>query len=531
MKKIISLVVLLFSIRVLAAPPPASPTLQTAPAAVPKVLMMDNGAEPEMLDPGLIAGEVEGNVVVNIFEGLTEYDPKDSHPVPAVASRWEISKDGRTYTFYLRKEAKWSDGTPVTAKDFEYAWKRALSPATASRYAFILYYLKNGQAYNEGKVKDALQVGVQAVDDATLKVTLENPTPFFLSLTSFYTYRPVKKEMVEKFGDQWTRPENIVTNGPYRLQSWTPTRSIVLVKNPVYWDAMNVKIEQVHILPIEDRDTAMKKYEAGESDRLWKMTPLQVEQKRNHPHVVFSPQNMNYFYMFNTQKPPFDNPKVRMALAMAVDREMIAKFIKKGAAFPLSTLIPPGLPGYKSIYSIPYDPVKAKQLLEEAGYKYPVSFPSVEFIYNTDPRHQSVAEAVQQMWKKNLGVDVRLRNMEWKSLLQTRSGSNFQISRHGWGGDYLDPNTFLEMFKSGTSMNEGKWKNKKFDDLLTQAGREQNSTKRMEILAEAEKIFLQEAPVIPIFNETLVNLVNPKLKGYYSTLNDMHPLKFMSWAE
>jgi len=184
MKKIISLVVLLFSIRVLAAPPPASPTLQTAPAAVPKVLMMDNGAEPEMLDPGLIAGEVEGNVVVNIFEGLTEYDPKDSHPVPAVASRWEISKDGRTYTFYLRKEAKWSDGTPVTAKDFEYAWKRALSPATASRYAFILYYLKNGQAYNEGKVKDALQVGVQAVDDATLKVTLENPTPFFLSLTS-----------------------------------------------------------------------------------------------------------------------------------------------------------------------------------------------------------------------------------------------------------------------------------------------------------------------------------------------------------
>ena len=496
------------------------------------ILRIQNpGGEPEYLDPGLSSGKLDTDILNNLFEGLTEYNPKDSSPIPAVATHWTVSPDGKTYTFFLRNDAKWSDGSPVTAHDFEYSWKRALDPKPASRYAFILYYLKNGEAFNKGEIQDSKKIGVEAIDDDTLKVTLKNPTPFFPNLLSFKTFRPVKQSVVEKYGEKWSLSGQSVSNGPYMLKSWVPQNEIVLVKNPYYWDKSNVAIDNVKFFPIEDVSTAIKKYEAGELDVVLELPGTLLPSFKDRPDFHIFAGNMNYFYIFNVKKPPFDNAKLRQAFAMAVDRKTLTDFIMKGTKKPMGHIVPDGMPGYQSPYEISFDPKRAKQLLAESGFPDPTKLPPIELVYNTDVNHKAIAESIQQMWKTHLGVTVSLRNMELKTLLKTKAEGDYQMAREGWVGDYLDPNTFLEIFIGNSPINFSRWANEKYDSILSQAAGETDPGKRLKLLGTAEKILLEEAPIIPIFSESKTFLIKPKVEGFYGNLMNVHPAKFMSFKE
>ena len=495
------------------------------------VLTLHNEDEPRSLDPAIGISDVERGITENIFEGLTDYDPKDNHPIPAGAESWSSSPDGRTYTFNLRKNATWSDGTKVEAKDYEYGFKRLLDPKTASEYAFILYYVKNGQAYNEGKIKDPSQVGIKTVNPSTLQITLAEPTPFFTTILALFTVRPVKQSVVEQFGDGWAKPEHIVSNGPYLLKSWIPQKEIVLTKNPKYWDAASIKIPTVRFSPVSDHETAIKMYEAGEMDMVKRLPGIRIPAFKSRADFHIYPQNAIFYFSFNLEKPPFDNLKVRQALAMSIDRKAVTDYIMKGGEKPAGTYVPEGIPGYRSMAEIAYNPVKAKQLLTEAGYADPSKLPAIEMMYNTDQMYQQVAQAMQQMWKKNLGINVSLRNMDWKTLVKERSQGKFQLARDRWIGDYLDPNTYLEIFLTGSPMNYHGYSNKQFDTLVLQGNKETDPVKRMQTLAQAEKILLEDAALIPIATYTTTYLVKPNLQGFYGNLIDTHPVKYMSWKE
>ena len=499
--------------------------------AADHILALHNEEEPRSLDPATGFSDVENQVITNLFDGLTEYDPKDNHPIPAGAESWKISADGRTYTFHLRKNAKWSDGSPVTAQDYEYGLKRLLNPKTASEYAFILYYVKNGQAYNEGKIKDPKQVGIKTLNKETLQITLNAPTPFFLTICALFTVKPAKQSVVEKFGENWALPEHIVTNGAYKLKEWIPQKAITLVKNPNYWDAARAKIQEVKFYPTADRETAIKMYESGEIDTVKRLPGIRVPELQKRPDFHVYPQNAVFYFSMNNKKSPFDNPKVRQAFSMSIDRKAITDFIMKAGEKPSGSFVPSGMPEYKSVYEVPYDPVKAKQLLTEAGYGDPSKLPPIEMIYNTDQMYQQIVQAVQQMWKKNLGINITLRNMDWKTLVKTRMMGDFQLARDRWIGDYLDPNTYLEIFLTGSPMDYAGYSNKQFDALVAQAGKEADPANRMALMAQAEKILLEEAGLIPVATYTTTYLVKPQLKGFYGNLIDSHLVKYMSWEE
>lgn len=493
-----------------------------------KALILHGRDEPETLDPGLCTGIVEANLVVNLFEGLMRYDAKDLEPKAGIAESWSLSSDGKTYTFKIRPNAVWSDGTPITAEDFVYSWERVLRPSTAAGYAFQLYYIKNGEAYNQGKITDPKQLGLQAVDARTLKVTLENPTPYFIKLAAFHTLMPVKKDTVTKHGNNsWAFPGKMVNNGPFLLKGWTPQKEIVLVKNPKYWDAANVSLDVVKFLPVPEYETAVKMYEMGQLDSVFELPPLKVEQLKNRPDFVSAPFLNSMYYWFNTKVKPLDDPRVRQALVLAIDRKVITDKVLRRGDIAINSFVPPGIAGYTSPIPNPtlFNPTKAKQLLKEAGYgEGGKPFPVLEILYNTTAEHKTVAEVIQNMWKTNLGIDVKLRNEEWKSYLKSMQSHNFQICRAGWVGDYVDPNTFLDLLYSKNSQNYGQYNSPKYDKFITMASAEQNKTLRARYLASAEEIALTEFPIIPLYTMVKNFLKKPYVQGYYPTMLDVHPL-------
>ncbi|MEE9200425.1 MAG: peptide ABC transporter substrate-binding protein, partial [Candidatus Brocadiales bacterium] len=341
-----------------------------------------NGPEPETLDPALLTGFVEGRIVAALFEGLTQYQPKDLTPTPGAAKSWTVSEDGLTYTFFLR-DSRWSNGEPLTAHDFVYSWKRALEPMTAADYAYQLYYIKNAQKFNEGEIADFSLVGVSATDDYTLEVELENPTAFFLDLTSFPTLMPVNRKCIETYGDYWTRPENIVCNGPFRLVEWKINNKIRMEKNPLYWDAVRLKLESVDALSIESVNTGFNVYDTGDADLIYGIPlPLvEILRGRNdfHTHVFLATS----FIRFNVTAPPFDDVRVRKAFDMAIDKGRIVRYVTKGGEVPATTLVPPGMPDYKSPQGLPFNPEEARTLMAEAGYPGGKGFPYTEYLFNT----------------------------------------------------------------------------------------------------------------------------------------------------
>jgi oligopeptide transport system substrate-binding protein len=499
-------------------------------AAQEQVFRINNTAEPESLDPGVVTGVPEHRIISNLFEGLTTTDPKDLSPKPGMAASWTVSKDGLVYAFKLR-DARWTDGKPVTAHDFVYAWERVLNPKMGAKYAQQIYqYVKNAEEYNKGRLTDFSQVGVKALDDRTLQVTLRCPTAYFLDLTSFYTLYPVPRWAIEAHGKDWVKPGKIVSNGAFRLMSWVPLKELILEKNPQHWDAATVKLQKVIFLPTDDTNTAYKQFLAGDSDWIPTVPPAQIDAARNRPDFYVTPYLGTYYFRFNVTKPPTNDVRVRKALSMAVDRESLTKFVTKAGEVPTSAFVPAGMRGYEGVRGLPFDVAAAKKLLAEAGYPEGKGFPKVELLYNTNELHRVITQAVQQMWKDHLGIQVDLVNVEWKVYLSRQSSLDYQASRAGWIGDYVDPNTFLDMWITGGGNNQTGWSNKRYDDLMAQATcKIVNPRDRMRALQEAEKILVaDEVPIMPLYTYVNKGMLSRRVKGWSPNILDQHPLKYIS---
>ena len=501
-----------------------------------QILFKGNGTEPAGLDPHVVTGVPEHNILSAMFEGLVSENPVDLHPEPGVAKSWEISEDGRTYTFHFRDNAMWSNGDPVRARDFVYSFRRILSPGLGAEYAYMLYPLRNGKAFNTGKIDDFSEVGVKADDDLTLIIELENPTPYFLELLNHYSWWPVHPPTIEKFGKidqrgtQWTRPGNIVTNGAFTLKDWQINRHIVVEKNPLYWDAEKVKLTEIHFLPIDSADTEERAFRTGYI-HLTETIPMHRINyyMENRPELMrLDPYLGTYYYRINTRVPPLGDKRVRRALALTINREDITRYITRGGQLPAYFLTPPNTSGYTARARFEYNVEQARELLAEAGFPGGRGFPDLEILYNTSEGHRSIAEAIQQMWKEALNIKVKLLNEEWKVYLASVANGDFQISRAGWIGDYNDPNTFLDMWLTGGGNNMTGWSNSEYDQLIELAGRTIDTRERFEYFQQAEAILMDELPVIPIYFYVRNLLIHPSVKGWHPTILDHHPYKFVS---
>lgn len=601
------------------------------------VLRYISGSEPESLDPAVPTGQPEARVLMALYDGLVEYDPKTMEPIPGIAESWEIGSGGSEYLFYLRKNATFSNGAPITAKDFAYTFRRALDPELAAKNAYLAYYVMYAEAFNSGKVfvkgrdgqfllkrdfqpggaaptsstetndnfgadtefhrfidaperlalpgtdkeraalfeKDpklkaaaagaefvpvtAQDVGVEAVDDHTFRIKLIQPAPYFIGLLGHQFFRVVHQPTVEKFGKDWTKPENIVTSGAFRLKERRPYDEIIVEKDPTYWDAAMVRLDRIEFYPMEEATTMMNLYKAGEVDAMYNHTPPAAwndvirqykDEYLNFPEVAIE------YYTVNVRKPPMDNVKVRKAFALAIDREALAKFRK--TTKPLVDFSPEGIfPKYEEARTKVYteelakvgssleqwkarvfDPEKARQLLTEAGY--PViksgngytcpSFPfsEVDLTYNTAESNKAAAEFIQAQWKQNLGITVPLKNMEWKTFLNVRKELQYNgMARAGWVGDYMDPFTFLNLFYSENNDSSTGWFNPKFDKMLDDANKELDPMKRFELLAQAEFFMMQDQPVLPLQTQATNWIKKPYVKGLYPNPGTLHPWKFV----
>jgi len=507
--------------------------------------IVNNGAEPQSLDPSHIQGNVEHRVFMALFEGLVIYDPVTSRALPGVAESWTVSPDGATLTFKLRNTAKWSNGDPVVAQDFVDGWLRTLDPATGSQYAYMVgMVVKGANEYNSfaadkkksdadnKTAEDALRaaVAVKAVDDHTLEVGLVGPVPYAIDMMAHYSFAPLPMKAIAKYGDSWTKPENFVGNGPYTLKEWKPQQYIFVVKNNKYWDAKNVKLQSIKFLPIDDLKTSYNMFKNGEID--WDTTvpnDLLDEVKLRKDYQV-SPQVSTYYYIFNVTKKPLTDVRVRKALAMAIDKQTLVDKILKGGQLIADSLVP-AMEGYTPAKGNAFNVDAAKKLLAEAGFPNGKGFPKLTILYNTNDNHKKIAEFVQDQWKQNLGIDVALQNQEWKTFLDTRSNSHdFQIARAGWIGDYLDPNTYLDMFLSNSGNNDGRYNNAKYDELVKKAMTMPAGADRFAALSEAENTLITEDQgVAPFYFYVSQNLIDTnKWAGWTANPLDAHEWKFVS---
>lgn len=515
---------------------PATETPADKPESeVEQKIVYNLGADPKTIDPQLNSAVDGSTIIHNAFEGLMRED-SDGKIVPAVAEKYEVSDDGTVYKFYLRKDAKWSDGEPVVAGDFVYAWHRALNPEVAAEYAYQLYYIKNGEAfYNKEEGITVDDIGVKALDDNTLEVTLEAPCPYFLSLAAFPTYFPVRQDVIEANGDRWAlKPETYIGNGPFKMSQWVEKESMTFVKNENYWDAANVKLETLQVKLIDDEVTYLSAFKAGEIDIIESPPQAEIPSLVANGTAKIYPYLGTYFYVINLSDngknvdPKVDeflqNPKVREALTLAIDRTLIVEKVAQGGQKPATSYVPDGVldsagKDFHEDYLPPTaDIEKAKKLLEEAGYPNGEGAPTVTFTFNTGSGHQMIAQAIQDMWKKNLGINIELKNEEWAVFQDTRNNFNYSIARHGWIGDYNDPMTFLDMWTTGNGQNNSGYSNKEYDDLIYAAKVEEDAAKRTEMLHKAEDILMADLPIIPIYFYTNVLCINPKVEGTYKSL-------------
>ena len=499
------------------------------------ILHKGNGDEPADVDPHTTTGMPEYHIQMALFEGLVTKHPETLEPAPAVAESWEISDDLTVYTFKIRQSARWSDGTPITAHDFVWSWQRALMPALGNQYAYSLFLVKNAEQFHKGEVSDFNEVGIKAIDPLTLQIELNSPTSYFLQLLDHHSLYPVPKHIVTKFGGMdergtaWTRPENFVGNGPFVTKEWIPNQVFSVEKNPKYWDAATVKLNEIHFYPIQQLTTEERMFR---SDQLHVTNSLPIEKIKTHKSAETGefrnfPYFGTYYYELNVSKPPLDNPLVRKALAYSVDRVAITEHVTKGGQLPAYAFTPPGTLGYTAAVKQGYDIELARKFLADAGYPNGEGFPSLELLYNTHEDHRKIAVAIQQMWKNSLGIDVQLLNQDWKVYLNSKRTKDYQISRSAWIGDYLDPNTFLDMFITGGGNNHSGWSNTRYDELLAAAAMASNKAQRYAHFQEAEKILIEEAPIIPIYTYTRNFLAKNSVKGLNDNILDYHPYKYI----
>jgi oligopeptide transport system substrate-binding protein len=576
-----------------------------------------NGSEVQSVDPHIVTGQPEGRVMWALYEGLVRWDAEDLRPIPGVAESWEISADGLTYTFHLRPDARWSDGSPITADDFVYSYRRFLEPMTGAEYAYLLYMVAGAEKYNRAEMEigdgvevelvdppaDALpfargqvvrgtlrqrevvvtneedvilgerprevflfgvevdgalrrfktgktgdlaagrydeyepaeqvlpdfrSVGIKAIEPRTLQFQLRSPTPYFVKLTGFYPQFPVNRRCLETYGyPAWTRPENIVTNGPFRLHSRHIRDRIRMVKNEQYWDAANVHLNTVDVLAIESLTTAFNLYETGKADMLTDTPETTIPEllALGRSDFVPSPFLAVYFYRVNVTSPGLDDPRVRRALNLAIDKQMIVDKVTRAGQVPGRSLVPPGIAGYQPALCGQYDVEEARRLMREAGYHDGNRLPKITLLYNTNENHKKLAEVLQIQWKEKLGIEVELENKEWGAYLNSQRELEYDVARAGWIGDYSDPNTFLDMFVTGGENNQTGWSNAEYDRLIKQvAPNEQDPERRMQVLQQAERILMDELPIIPLYYYVSKIMVRPYVHGIYRTVQDVHPL-------
>lgn len=588
-----------------------------------QVLRYVTGSEIESLDPQVGTGQPDARVYAALYEGLVEYGPKNSLPIPAIAEKWDINSDSSELIFHLRNNARWSNGKPITAKDFVYTFQRGLSPELASRNAYLAFYIKYSQGYNNGgsflhdpqadkyllendvsttetktegsapvrpstgenfnldtaftefiqsparfvlsgddgerkaqleahpEIKQAIDakelvpvpikannIGVQAVDDYTLRVTLSQPVPFFLDLMAHQFFRVVPQEAIEKYGREWTQPAHLISSGPFKLKEWTRYDKLIVEKNPMYWDAGMVQLKQLSFYPIKDNATIMNLYKAGEIDAFLNHTvPAgwldHIQPLRDY---MDAPENGNDYYDFNCRRGPFTDKRLRKAFNMAIDKPSYVKWRK---VKPMTGFVPVGVfPGYPNPKGDEFNPERARQLMAEAGYpvtkdgdgKYVCkNFPidEVELIYNPDGMNAPIAEFLQAQWNQNLGILVPLKSIEFKTFLKIRAKGDYKgIARDAWGGDYMDPFTFLNLFYTGAENGSG-WHDPKYDAMLDKANRASTKEERYKLLAEAEAYMLEEQPVIPLDTPVVNWMKKPYVKGMYPNPLTLHAWKYV----
>ncbi len=542
------------------APAPETPTEETPKTDTPAAtgeddyLVWNIAVDPQTWDPTLNSANDGGQIINNMFEGLTR-ETKEGI-IPGVAENWDISEDGKTYTFHLRKGLKWSDGQPLTAKDFEYSWKRACDPAVASEYSFIVTpYLVGGEAYFNG-TGSRDDVGVKALDDTTLEVNLNFPVSYFLSLTSFYTYAPVRQDMVEANGEGWEKdPKTCISNGAFKLAEYKTGDHLTMVKNENYWDADSVKLAGVKGLMIVEGTTALNGYENGEIQVLDSITIEQIPRlQKEDPNFVITPHIGTYYVNFNVDDPVFKDVRVRKAFSLAIDRKAFVEQVTKGGQTPATGFVPSGLSFSDGTSFRPLDengmpapeygidptkalPDEAKKLLADAGYPDGKGLPKITFLYNTNENNKKVAEALQGMWKQNLGVDVELINQDWAVFQDERRAGNYMIARGGWLGDYGDPMTMLDLFTCNSGNNEPQWRYKEMpvaaphdktlnpeqeefekalNDSMLASGKERDA-----LLKKAEDVLMNNMVVAPIYYYTWTNIVDrSKVEGVELTMTN-----------
>ena len=572
-----------------------------------------NGTEIKSVDPHIVTGVPEHRIIDGIFEGLCQVHPETLKPIPGLAERWELSEDKRTYTFYLRPQALWSDGSPITAEDFVWSWRRFLHPETGAEYGYQGWYIRGAEDYTSGRVRvgmpveielddrpdpsqlfprgtvlygtlvatepslntpgdssagqttaappenhkktiiyvvdidgelcrfakekainarkclqilpDFRTVGVEALDEHTLQVTLKNPTPYLLDLVAMYCLYPVHRGCIERFGyPQWTKPENIVSNGPYLLKFRRIRDRIRMVKNPRYWDADNVQLKVIDALAVNSDITMFNMYMDGQVDWATSVPSTIIPQIKDRADYLARPCLATYFYRLNVNRPALRDARVRQALNLAMDKQEIVDRVTRAGQIPATSIVPDGLEGYQPGRCGEYNPDEAQRLLADAGFPGGKGFPVIEILYNTLEGHQRIAEVVQRQWRRTLGIEVRLVNQEWAVFLDSTKKLEHWVARAGWNGDYPDPNTFLDMFVTDGANNQTGWGNREYDRLIEAAAAEADAARRLQILHDAEQILMDEMPIIPIYYYVRINMVRPYVKGFFANVLDEHPL-------
>jgi oligopeptide transport system substrate-binding protein len=512
----------------------------SAPAFAEAVLHRGNSGEPQTLDQAHTSINIEEFILKDLYEGLTIYDASGKI-VPGVAESWSVSDDAAKYTFKLRADAKWSDGSPVTAQDFVFSFQRVEDPKTAAGYANILYPIKNAEKVNKGEVPPA-ELGLKAVDDRTLEITLERPTPFFLELLAHQTALPVAKTSVEKNGADFVKPGVMVSNGAFKLASHVPNDQLIVEKNANYWDAANVKLDKVVFYPIDDQAASVRRFEAKEMDLVYNFSADQINRLRSSysDQVHVSPTLATYYYAFDSREEPYSDVRVRRALSMAVDRDFLAKEIYSGSQIPAYSMVPPGMASYGDPSKADFAGLsqldredKALELMKEAGYGEGGKPLKIEIRYNTNPNHERVATAVADMWKNTFGAQVSLVNLDVSShYAYLQEGGKFNVARAGWVADYADAENFLALnVSSNKTFNYGHYSSPEFDALMKKSYEETDPAARSKILHDAETFLMRDQPVAPFLTQADLWLVSNRVKGWQDNAANQHLSRFLSVSE
>ena len=502
------------------------------------VLHISIGSEPTDLDPQTVTGLGDAKVIQSLFDPLVTFEPGTLAPVPALAERWEISANGLNYTFHLRADAKWSDGSTLSAQDCVDSWRRILTPTLAADYAYFLYLIRGAEAFHKGLTTDFATVGAVARDARTLAVTLTHPAPYFLQILLNSPWRPVNVRAIAAVGDAyrrgtpWTKPGNIVTSGPFVLKEWSAHQRVVVEKSPTYYDRARVRLNAVHFYPTDSIDAEERAYRSGQLHATWalplaKILPLQREK---NPALRIDYNLETLFFRLNVRRAPFTDARVRRALSLGVDRDTIAGKILPGGRLPAPAFIPGILKGYTPPAGQVYDLEAARRLLVEAGHPGGAGLPPIEILYNNSEILRLVAEAIQQMWRRDLGLDVRLVNQEYKVVFANRRSGDYQVLLGSWTADYLDATTFLDMWRGDSGNNHTGWSDPAYDALSDRANTIADPAARAAVLAQAEALVLDAAPIVPIYFNTHVYLLHPAVKGWQPTPMDHTDYRYV-WLE